>query len=127
MHTRSLAIASSVVLLGGLAAPAIAAGGDSRADTRVTIQVNNGDFSGYVISPRPRDCSKDRKIVLFKQVGQNQNPSNDEKVASDTASKNGDRFMWSTGNTGLSGKFYARAGRTADCKSDTSETIRSDR
>lgn len=127
MNTRSIAIISTVVLAGGLAAPAVASTAGSRADTRVTIQVNNGDFSGYVHSSRPRKCSKDRKIVLFKQVGQNQNPSNDEKVASDTASKNGDRFEWNTGNTGLSGKFYARAGRTPDCKPDTSPTIRSDR
>lgn len=127
MYARGIAIVSSVVLLGGVAAPATGGTSGSRADTRVTISVTNGEFSGYVYSPRPRKCSKDRKIVLFKQAGRDQNPSTDARVASDTASKSGDRFVWSTGNTGLSGKFYARAGRTPSCKPDTSKTIRSDR
>lgn len=127
MHTRGIAVITSVVLIGGLAAPAVAGSSGSRADTQVTIMVSDGEFSGYVDSPRPRECAKNRKIVLFKQVGRTQDPSADKRVASDTASKNGDRFMWSTGNTGLSGKFYARAGRTPSCQPDTSKTIRSDR
>ena len=35
-----------------------------------------------------------------------------------------DDYRWSTGNTGMTGKFYARAARTADCKPDTSRTVR---
>ena len=31
---------------------------------------------------------------------------------------------WSTGNTGVYGRLYARVAPTPDCKSDTSETIR---
>jgi len=52
-------------------------------------------------------------------------PRVDERIADDTASLNGDRYEWNTGNTGEFGKFYARAGKTDDCKGDTSKTIRS--
>ncbi len=31
------------------------------------------------------------------------------------------------GNTGMFGKFYARVGKTVDCKGDTSKTVRSRR
>jgi hypothetical protein len=113
-----LAIVTAVVVAG-------TAGAGTRATTTVTIKTQNGDFWGYVDSPRPLKCADGRKIVLFKQVGAEQDPSVDQKVASDTASLNGDRYMWSTGNTGQSGKFYARAGRTINCKADTSPTVRS--
>jgi hypothetical protein len=132
MRTQTVATAAALVLAGGLAAPGFASqaastGGGSRIDTTVTIRTENGDFWGQVKSPRPRICAAGRKVVLFKQVGRNQNPSNDERVASDTASRNGDRYEWNTGNTGLSGKFYARVARTDECKGDTSQTVRSDR
>jgi len=113
-----LAIVTAVVVAG-------TAGAGTRATTTVTIKTQNGDFWGYVDSPRPLKCADGRKIVLFKQVGAEQDPSVDQKVANDTASLNGDRYMWSTGNTGQSGKFYARAGRTINCKADTSPTVRS--
>jgi hypothetical protein len=119
---RTIAVASSLAL--GLAFPVAAvAGGGTKIKTAVTIQVQGRDFSGYVNSPRPRKCAKDRKVILYKQTGRNQNPSRDKRVATDTASKNGDRFMWSTGNTGISGKFYARVKATSDCKGDTSKTL----
>lgn len=131
MRTQTIAIAAAVVLAAGLAAPALAGDTSTRAasriDTAVTIHTENGDFWGQVKSPRPRICAKNRKVVLFKQEGASQNPKNDQRVASDTASKNGDRFEWNTGNTGLSGKFYARVARTDQCKGDTSKTVRSDR
>lgn len=114
----ALAVATALVMTG-------TAGAGTRAATTVTIKTQNGDFWGYVDSPRPLKCAEERKIVLFKQVGAEQDPSVDQKVASDTASLNGDRYMWSTGNTGLSGKFYARAGRTLNCKADNSPTVRS--
>jgi len=94
------------------------------ADTTVTIKAEGTDLSGTISSPRPRRCAKDRKVVVFKQAGSEQDPSVDEKIASDTASRSGDVYRWSTGNTGMTGKFYARAARTADCKPDTSRTVR---
>jgi hypothetical protein len=101
------------------------AGAGTGADTTVTIKTQNGDFWGFVSSPRPYKCAKNRKIVLFKQIGTVQDPTVDHKVASDTASLNGDRYEWQTGNTGMYGKFYARAGRTLYCKADTSPTVKS--
>jgi hypothetical protein len=123
---RSKVFATSVVLAicGALSVTGIASAG-GRADTKVTIKEQNGDFWGYVSSPRPSRCADGRKIVLFKQKGRDQHPSNDEKVANDTASLNGDRYEWNTGNTGFTrGKFYARASATSDCKPDSSETVR---
>ena len=54
-----------------------------------------------------------------------EDPRNDERVASDLAGLSGDRYEWNTGNTGRFGKFYARAGKTPDCKADSSDTVRS--
>jgi hypothetical protein len=122
----SIAIVAGVVGAVSIAGIATAGAGD-RAETTVTIRTDNGDFWGYVSSPRPRRCAEDRKVVLFKQAGAEQDPSVDERIASDTASLNGDRYEWNTGNTGQFGKFYARVGKTEDCKGDTSNTIRSRR
>ncbi|MEX1262777.1 MAG: hypothetical protein WEE66_02385 [Actinomycetota bacterium] len=97
----------------------------TRADTTVTIRTENGDFWGFVNSPRPLRCAEGRKVVLFKQTGPEQDPRVDERIASDTASLNGDRYQWNTGNTGMFGRFYARVGKTEFCKGDTSKTVRS--
>jgi hypothetical protein len=72
-------------------------------------------------------CADGRKIVLYKQKGDEQSPSDDTKIGMDTAEKSGDRYVWSTGNTGIYGKIYARAGRTEGCKADTSPTIKTTR
>ena len=116
--TVALAICGAVTLTG--VAPA-----GTRANTRVTIQSDSGDFSGYVYGPMPEECSDGRNIILFKQRGSEQDPSTDRRVANDTASLNGDKYQWNTGNTGLNGKFYAKARRTPVCKGDTSRTIHS--
>jgi hypothetical protein len=121
--TLVLAIALGSVALVGTTA--VSAG--ERAETTVTIKTENGDFWGFVSSPRPRLCADERKVVLFKQVGSEQDPRVDERIASDTASLDGDRAEWNTGNTGVFGKFYARIGKTEDCKGDTSKTVRSRR
>jgi hypothetical protein len=123
MRSRLAAIvAISAVCLVTLAGTA---GAGQRAETKVTIRTENGDFWGFVSSPKPKLCAKDRKVVVFKQKGPEQNPRVDEKIASDTASLVGDRAEWNTGNTGVFGRFYARVGKTEGCKGDTSKTIRS--
>ena len=95
----------------------------TRAETTVTIQVQGRDFSGYIDSPRPLKCAKDRKVILYKQVGSVQDPTVDKKIASDLASLSGDRYRWETGNTGIRGRFYARAPGTTECKADSSPTL----
>lgn len=94
-----------------------------RADTTVTIKVQGRDFSGTVDSSRPLKCAKDRKVILYKQVGTVQDPSADKKIASDHASLSGGAYRWNTGNTGIRGRFYARAPGTPECKADSSPTV----
>jgi hypothetical protein len=126
--SKTLAVVAAATLAAGLTASGTAvAGGATRADSTVTIKTENGDFWGQVKSDRPMKCAEGRKVVVFEQVGARQNPRRDKRVASDTASLSGDRYEWNTGNTGLEGKFYARIGRTQDCKPDTSETVRARR
>jgi hypothetical protein len=102
----------------------VTAGAGQKADTIVTIKAEGTDLSGAVKSRRPKKCAKDRKVTVFRQKGASQSPAVDEKIASDTASLNGDRYEWNTGNTGMTGRFYARVGPTAICKKDTSRTIK---
>ena len=124
MKSKLLLALVPVVALGGIAAPSTAQ--TTRAATTVTIQVEGTDFSGAVKSTRPRKCAAGRKVVLRRQVGDVQKPSTDPVIGSDTASWNGERFEWSTGNTGQSGRFYARAGRTPLCKGDSSRTLQTE-
>jgi hypothetical protein len=105
-------------------AGSVTAGAGQKAETIVTIKAEGTDLSGVVKSPRPKRCAKDRKVSVYKQKGASQNPAVDDKIASDTASLNGDRYEWSTGNTGMTGRFYARVGPTEFCKKDTSRTIK---
>ncbi len=121
MKPKLLLVLAALVALGGIAAPSSA--GQTRAVTKVTIRVEGRDFSGTVQSPRPRRCVDGRKIRLLRQVGSEQHPNTDPVIASDTASADGD---WSTGNTGVNGRFYARAKRTEHCKADSSRTRRTE-
>ena len=95
------------------------------ADTIVTIKEQNGDFSGQVKSPKPNRCADERKVKLYTQKGQNQDPEVDKKVASDITEKQGDRYKWSTGNTHFEkGKFYAYAPHVSGCHAGYSETVK---
>lgn len=121
MRSRLVQVVIGIAACAALALPGMA-GGAERASTKVTIKVEgSGDFLGYVKSSKPKQCADGRKITLFRK-----RKSGDEKVASDTASKNGDRYQWSTGNTGLKGRFYARARKTEKCKGATSKTVKSE-
>ena len=125
MNKILLPILAAAALAGGLAAPGMASVAGTRAETVVTIKTENGDFWGTVKSTRPLKCANERTVILFKQVGAEQDPSVDKRMASDTASLSGDRYEWSTGNTGLRrGKFYAKVARTPECRPDTSPTVR---
>ena len=109
----------------GLTSGASSAGGTG-AETTVTIKAEGLDLSGVVRSPRPLRCADDRNVVVFKQRG-TRGGGDDERFASDTASLNGDRYEWSTGNTGTPGRFYARVRQIEGCQGDTSRTIRAQR
>ena len=113
----ALATATTIALVG-------VADAATRAPTTVTIQGTNGEYNGTVSSTKPALCANNRKVVVFKQLGGSQSPSTDQKIGSDTASKNGSVFQWNIGNSGFKhGQFYARAKGTPDCKPDSSPTI----
>jgi hypothetical protein len=44
--------------------------------------------------------------------------------ASDTTSRQGSSYVWSTGNTGAAGRFFAKVAPKTGCKGDVSPTIR---
>lgn len=117
-------IAAAAISISGAFATTAAADAATRTPTKVTIKGPSGDFYGYVKSADEDNCANGRKVILYKLTGDTPNPSADEKIGSDTASPNGDRYMWSTGNTGeRNGKFYARVRKTDDCGGDISPVI----
>ena len=111
--------AVAVAVSGGLVAAADAA---PKASTTVTITAQGVDLSGQVTSPKPKLCAKDRQVIVIKQKGA-RGGGDDVRFASDTASLQGGKYVWSTGNTGTEGKFYARVRPTQWCAGDTSPTI----
>ena len=121
MRSRSIKTLVAAGVCCALVIPGIAAA-DHHAATTVTIK-GTGDIYGYVKSPKPKKCAKNRKVKVYKQKGSQQKPKSDKVVGTDTAERNGDRYQWSVGNPGVSGKIYARAGKTPDCKADSSNTI----
>lgn len=116
------ALAIAVTALSGIAT-ASAAG---KADSKVSIKGNDGDYYGYVKSSSEAYCANARTVKVFKQLGPTQDPKDDMKIGTDTASADGSsgRYLWEIGNSGYkSGKFYAKVGKTDYCKSATSKTI----
>jgi hypothetical protein len=98
------------------------AGAATKAGTTVTIQAEGVDLFGKVKSTK-LSCLGNRMVKVYKQKGAEQSPSTDRVIASDTSERQGDVGVWSVGNTGMEGKFYARTGATLECKGDTSPTI----
>ncbi|HEV2745483.1 MAG TPA: hypothetical protein VGV91_20185 [Rubrobacter sp.] len=115
-----LFLGAVVLALMALAGPASAAG---PAKTTLTIKAQGLDLSGTVQSSRG-SCLGDRNIKLYKQKGKEQRPGSDTLVATDTSERQGDHGEWSTGNTGMRGKFYVRTGKVPGCTAATSKTIR---
>ena len=124
LRTRSIAAAAVLALGVGAAVPAIAAA--SGASTQVTIDPGNDGFTGLVKSPQLKQCAKDRKVIVLKQLGSAQNPRTDQKVLTTTANdRQGNAYMWDTGNSGhMKGKFYAHVNRTASCQAASSPSVR---
>ena len=124
--TPALALGLTVVV-GGLGTTAYAAGTTHRsgaAPTTVTIKAQGVDLSGTVSSPKPRRCAADRNVLLVKVKG-TKGGGDDQRIASDHAEKSGGVYRWSTGNTGISGRFYAKV--KAGCHGATSKVVRATR
>jgi hypothetical protein len=93
-----------------------------KADVAVTIRAEGTDLSGVVKTSNPSVCALDRTVRVWKQIG-TRGGGDDIKMFSDTVDKSGDKYVWSTGNTGIQGFFYAKIGATPDCRADTSRTV----
>ena len=115
-----LFLGAVALALMALAGPASAA---DPAKTTLTIRAQGLDLSGTVESSRG-SCLGDRNIKLYKQKGKEQRPGSDTLVGTDTSERQGDHGEWSTGNTGLRGKFYVRTGKVPGCTAAASKTIR---
>ena len=95
------------------------------ASSTVTIKAEGSDLYGTVSSKRAA-CEGDRTVVLYKQKGA-RGGGDDVRIASDTTEVSNGVGQWNTGNTGMAGRFYAKVTKTADCKPDTSPTIKVER
>ena len=115
-------LAIGVLSVGVLSGAATGAGAAAPVATTVTIKAEGTDLSGLVKSTKPKKCSDGRKVVVWQQIG-TRGGGDDIRFASDTASKQGSVYAWSTGNTGTEGYFYARVRKIEGCKGDTSKTV----
>jgi hypothetical protein len=121
MKARVALLAAAAVAAAVLVPGVAGAGGSAR--TTVTIQGPQGDFRGTIRS-ESQSCLGDRRVTVFMQVGDAQQPSVDERIASDTSDQHGNRGHWSVGNTGQrDGFFYAKVARAPGCRGDRSPTI----
>jgi len=98
----------------------------SGANTRVTIQAQQGGFFGFVHTRKSASekCENGRTVILYKQKGSDQKPSQDTKIGTDIAQPNGPDSQWSI-NTNKSGKFYAKAPKKPGCAAGFSDTVHS--
>lgn len=121
---KAKAVFLSVALAAGSLALSIGgAGAVGRATTTITIEGPDGDFQGEIRSVR--ECRGGRTVKVFKQLGAQPSPPDDLLIASDISERQGRVGVWSVGNTGYRrGRFYAKATRTAACRSALSPTIR---
>jgi len=120
--TRTLAAALGVATTAALLVGATSTEAATRANTTVTITAEQTDLSGTVKSKR-KACKDGRKVLLIKQKGA-KGGSDDKVISSDTAELQNGVGVWSTGNTGIEGRFYAKVKRTAQCKGAVSPTVR---
>jgi hypothetical protein len=123
MRIKMLLAAAAITVSGVLATGASAA---SLTPTKVTIQAESGgDFFGFVKSQDKNQCAANRKVTLYRLLGDSPNPGTDQQIGMDLAQANGDGYMWSTGNTGeRHGKFYARVKKTDTCGGDISPVVK---
>jgi hypothetical protein len=100
-------------------ASATAAAAAARAASTVTIHANEGNFWGYLTSPRPKRCADHRKVLLYAAA-----PKLVSRVIATTVSSlRGGRYRWSIKGPAVHGHFFARVVRTPYCKRDTSNFI----
>jgi hypothetical protein len=119
MKSSIIAIVLTAGGLAGLSAPVAAAQAPARADVTVTITAEGTDMSGVVRSTRPVRCAANQTVKVYKLVR-----GVPHLFATDTTDRQGRRYVWSTGNTGTEGRFFAKVAAKPGCKADVSPTIR---
>jgi hypothetical protein len=120
--TAALALGASVAVAGALGGPSGASAAPPRAKVSVTITAEQVDLSGTVSSSKPVKCAANRTVSIFEQIG-GRGGGDDEKRFSDTTSLQGGKYVWSTGNTGEEGFFYAVVAPKPGCKGASSPTV----
>lgn len=116
----ALSLASAGIAAAALAHPAQAEPAvPAKADVTVTIKAEGTDMFGVVKSTRPARCAADRTVKVFKLV-----QGEPHLFASDTTDLQAGKYVWSTGNTGTEGRFFAKVAAKTGCKGDVSPTIR---
>lgn len=106
-----------------LAFSGVAAASGGKADTGVTINGPDSVF-GKVLSERS-SCEAPREVIVFKQLGKHQKPPTDQRMASTTSERQGNKGVWDLGNPGFpNGKYYAKALGTSKCAAGFSKTLK---
>lgn len=120
MKSSLFAVALTVgglATMSGLVSTAEAA--TAGADVTVTITAQGTDMSGEVQSSDPALCAAQRTVKVYRVVNGKAHP-----FASDKTDRQGDTYVWSTGNTGTQGRFFAKVAAKPGCNEAVSETIR---
>jgi hypothetical protein len=120
--TRTLAASVGLATAAAVLVSAPSSQGLDRASNTVTIQAEGTDLSGTVKSKR-KACKEERKVLVVKQVG-TKGGDDDVVMFNDTTELQDGVGVWSTGNTGTPGRFYAKIKRTELCKRAISDTVR---
>jgi hypothetical protein len=119
MRARVASIVVALLTCVALGSAATAVAGTA-ARTKLTIKGPDGDFHGKVISDDP-SCVGNREVRVFMSTDDGQTW---DRIGSDTSQRQGDRGVWSIGNSGFrDGLFYAKAARTTGCRRGRSQTI----
>jgi hypothetical protein len=108
--------------VGGTAIAAGAAGDSQGAKTTITIAPYEDGLLGTVASPAEH-CASDRKVKVFRQLGDQQQPKSDKAIGKTTARERRGLSQWSL-KKGTSGRFYAKAKRSEGCRPALSDTYR---
>jgi hypothetical protein len=118
------AIATATAFTGTVGAAAAADDlASNQSPTEVTIKGQNGDYHGKVKSSNP-DCLANRKVKVYKMLGDSPAPKTDQKIGTDVSELDGTKGVWSIGNSGFKhGDFYAKVKRTSECAGDISPVL----
>jgi hypothetical protein len=123
-RTKVLAMFALAGACALLAVPSIAA----TTPSGVTIHHKGHHFLfGYVFSPKPRQCAKDRRVRVFRQTGKTQNRRRDPRVGEEPTKKmNSGKYRWTYRRRGpslIGHSYYVVITKGHGCEGDASGTI----